>query len=56
MRFNSPGQSTSYKIRFKILYFDILGGTYTVSLIDWLYDNVEDVTSVGACPYLMSSG
>ena len=27
-----------------------------MSLIDWIYDNVVDVTSVGACPYHMSAG
>ena len=27
-----------------------------MSLIDWIYDNVVDVNSVGACPYHMSAG
>ncbi|XP_078325608.1 xaa-Pro aminopeptidase ApepP-like [Crassostrea virginica] len=31
------------------------GGMDTMSLIDWIYDNVVDVTSVGACPYHMSA-
>lgn len=36
--------------------FDIKGGKDTISLIDWIYDNVKYVISVGACPSLMSSG
>lgn len=39
-----------------VLSIDIKGGKDTISLIDWIYDNVKYVISVGACPSLMSSG
>lgn len=31
------------------------GGKDSISLVEWIYDNVKHVTSVGACPFLMSS-
>lgn len=34
----------------------IIGGSNSTSLVDWVYDNTVDGSSVGACPYLTSLG
>lgn len=40
------------------MYFlkSIIGGSNSTSLVEWIYDNTIDGSSVGACPYLTSLG